>query len=180
MKKHILLFLSISAVLLSCATTKNTAETNTPPTPPVPPVPSEEQVVFQDLAEGDSLFAHIKKGYCFGTCPVYEMKIYNSGLVVLQGTQNIDLLGEQKTQLTKDEMLAFVEMAKSIKYFEMEDEYDNKGITDLPETITSIVINGKRKQVRKRYGYPRELVSFEDLFAALLESHEWNPGLAKE
>ena len=61
MKKHILLFLSISAVLLSCATPKNTAETNTPPTPPVPPVPSEEQVVFQDLAEGDSLFAHIKR-----------------------------------------------------------------------------------------------------------------------
>jgi len=179
MKKHILLFLSISAVLLSCATTKNTTDTNTPP-PPVPSAPSEEQAIFQDLAEGDSLFAHIKKGYCFGTCPVYEMKIYNSGLVVLQGTQNIDLLGEQKTRLTTDEMLAFIDKANSIKYFEMEDEYDNKGITDLPETITSIVIDGKRKQVRKRYGYPRELTSFEDLFSALLESHDWNPGLAKE
>ena len=51
---------------------------------------SNDQIVFEDVAVGDSMFAHIKRGYCYGMCPVYEMKIYNSGYVEYSGIHAVD------------------------------------------------------------------------------------------
>lgn len=135
--------------------------------------PTEHQAIFQDVAPGDSLFAYIRKGYCFGTCPVFEIKIYNSGYVVYEGIHNVDRMGFYTTRLEKEEMLKFIDKANEINYFDMQDVYDNAHITDLPETTTSIVINGKRKQVKRRYDFPKELVTFETLFSDLLESKKW-------
>lgn len=181
MASRILFLLFISASLVSCGTKKNASgDTNSNSHNSGNNHGTEHQAIFEDIAKGDSLFASIKKGYCYGRCPVYEMYIYNSGLVVLKGTANIEPLGEHTTRITKAQMLAFIDMANDIKYLEMEDEYDNPGISDLPETTTSIVMGGKRKSVRRRYGYPTAIVAFEDLFAALLTSQEWHPGNARE
>ncbi len=170
MVQRILPIIAFSLILISCGSTKNAnGQSSSEGT--------DQSIVFPDVATGDSLFAHIKKGYCFGTCPVYEIYIYNSGHTVLKGTRNVELLGDHTMQLSKREMLAFIEKAKEIKYFEMEDKYDNPHITDLPETVTSIVADGQRKEVSRRYGFPASIRSFEKLFEDLLESKAWSPGL---
>ena len=137
---------------------------------------TQHQVIFEDLAEGDSLFASIRKGYCYGRCPVYELEIYNSGFVHYNGIANMELLGEHTSRLSTDQMLAFLDKANEISYFELNDEYDNPGISDLPETTTSLVMGGKRKSVRRRHGYPNSIIAFEDQFNGLLTSLTWNPG----
>jgi hypothetical protein len=60
--------------------------------------------------------------------------------------------------------------------------YDNPGISDLPSTTTSIVINGDHKEVRRRYGYPTELLAFEKLFDKIIASTLWEklPNAEKE
>ena len=175
MIRKILPLIVFGLLLTACASTRNTGGDN----PSATNESAAGQSIFKDIAEGDSLFTSIKKGYCYGTCPVYEIHIYNSGHTVLTGTRNIDLLGEHTTQLSEDQMLAFIEKANAISYFDMDDEYDNKNVTDLPSTTTSIVIDGKRKQVRRRYKYPKEILAFEELFSALLESQKWDPGHAE-
>lgn len=137
---------------------------------------TEHQALFEDLAKGDSLFASIRKGYCYGRCPVYELKIYNSGFVQYNGIANMDLLGEHTSWVREEEMLAFIDKANEISYFDLQDEYDNPGITDLPETTTSLVMGGKRKSVRRRHGFPSSIISFEDLFNGLVKTLTWNPG----
>ncbi len=133
----------------------------------------EHQIIFEDIAEGDSLFASINKGFCFGTCPVYEILIYNSGYVEYNGRANVTLTGKHKTTIKKEQMIAFIDKANEIGYMSMDDEYDNPMISDLPETKTSLVMNGKRKHMRRRYGYPRSVLTFEKLFENLIASEKW-------
>lgn len=134
---------------------------------------SNNQIVFEDVAVGDSMFAHIKRGYCYGMCPVYEMKIYNSGYVEYSGIHAVDKKGLYSDKLSYEEMKMFVDNATEIGYMEMDDVYDNSHITDLPSSTTSIVLKGVRKQVKKRFDYPRSLLTFEKLFDDLMKSNDW-------
>lgn len=134
---------------------------------------SEHQPIFENVSQDDSLFASIKRGYCYGTCPVYEMKIYNSGFVTYNGIRNLSLLGNHTTFISREQMTKFFDVVNKTGYLQMEDEYDNPGISDLPEITSSIVVNGKRKQVRRRYGYPKALTVFEKVFDDFIESEEW-------
>lgn len=164
-------------VAMSCDGTKKVVEengnTDANPTEQVNTT-SPHQIIFEDVAEGDSLFASIEKTYCFGHCPVYTMKIYNKGYVLYEGKANVNLIGKASTVIGTDEMIPFIDMANEIGYFEMKDNYDNEYITDLPSTTTSIVINRKRKTVRRRVDYPNSIKAFEKLFEDMIEAKGWN------
>ena len=166
-------------ILASCSSTKEVSEINSAPTSSEveevkTPTDLEQKYVFEDLTKGDSLFASIRKGYCFGTCPVYIMKVYNSGYVRLEGKANIDKIGIYSTKLTHDQMMSFVNFARRMNYMELNDVYDNIHISDLPETNTSIVLDGNRKSIKRRYGFPQSIVTFEKMFASLLETEKWD------
>lgn len=135
--------------------------------------PVTEKYKFENVSPSDSLFASIRKGACFGQCPVYTLNIYNSGTVILVGKNFIEKIGTYKNKLNYEEMLAFVALAKEIEYLALDDSYDNKNVTDLPETSTSIVINKTRKKVYNRFGAPKELRSFENLFDEILKTEGW-------
>ena len=177
--KKVFTILIVGLTLLSCAQTKETGSQDVPP-PPVTPVVDKTDVpqgngtvTLVDVLQDDSLFASITKGYCYGTCPVYKLKIYNSGHVSLEGIKNIDQIGFFSARINQEKMDTFSDMAKQINYMNLSDEYDNRYVSDLPETNTSIVIDGKRKTVRKRYDYPRSILDFEKLFIKLLEELAW-------
>jgi len=121
----------------------------------------------------DSLFASIEKGLCFGNCPTYNMYIYNNGNIVLKAIRGVDKKGLYKASLQPEAMHEFISKAKEIHFFEMKEVYDNKMVTDLPMVITSIVIEGKRKVVKRRYEYPKEIVELEKLFTNLLSELNW-------
>lgn len=161
--KYILSTLIFSLLIISCASTKEGKDN----------LSSSDKSEFRDIAKGDSLFAYIRRGACYGTCPTFEIKIYNSGYAELKGTRALDLIGDYTTTISKDKMHALLKRATEIGYFEMDDVYDNEMITDLPETKTSIVKDGARKSIRRRYNYPKEILSFEKLFDALLETENW-------
>lgn len=167
-------FLFAAVLLFACGTAKNGNQADGKDKDNAHPS------LFEDLAEGDSLFASIKKGYCFGKCPVYEMHIYNTGFIMYQGTANVELLGTHTGWATKEQLQVLLDKASEIGYFQMADEYDNPGVTDLPETTTSLVMNGARKTVRRRYGYPSTIVAFEKTFETLINQIKWSPGLATE
>ncbi len=180
--KYILLPIAALLFLFSCSTSKEVAENSTELT-------SQEidkqalflkETQFHKLTTKDSLFASISKGFCFGTCPVYTMKIYKNGMVTYAGTRNVDLIGDYTTQISYAKMLEFVEQAKMIQYMELNDVYDNVGVTDLPSTTTSIVLNGKTKTVKRRYDYPNSILTYEKLFDELLKSADWKAVNVKE
>ncbi len=174
--KYIIAIIALISITAACSTTKEVAETLSPEIAVEPPIispPTEHKIIFEDIAKGDSLFASIKRGYCFGTCPVYEMKIYNSGFTTYNGIHSVDMKGDFHTTISYDEMKKLVDLAVEIGYMEMKDEYDNPGVTDIPDCRTSIVLGGKRKKIRRRFDYPRSILAFEKLFDALQTSQKW-------
>ncbi len=159
-------FITILALLTACHSKKNAvviAEEK----------PVVEKYKFENITPSDSLFTSISKQACFGQCPIYTIDIYNNGTVILNGKNFLDKIGLYKKQITYPEMLLFATTAKSINYMQLDDSYDNKLVSDVPTTVTSIVLNKKRKSIYDRYGAPKELKKYELLFTQLLKTKGW-------
>lgn len=120
----------------------------------------------------DSLFASISRTACFGSCPIYTIDIYQSGYTVYNGIRFVQKQGVYTTTISEARIEQLIDTAKAIGYMQMKDEYDGP-ISDLPSTITSIVINENRKTVRRRYDYPKSILRFEQLFDDILLTENW-------
>lgn len=167
----ILFFLfSFAALTFSCANSKKALENGS----------DDEYSSFKPTEKGDSLFASIERTFCFGTCPVYVFKINNDGTATYEGIRNVKRMGTYSSKVTPAQMNKLIEVAKSIHYMDFKDKYDNESVTDLPSTTTSIVINGKRKEVMRRYNYPKEINILEEAFDGLIESLDWKLENAEE
>ncbi len=133
----------------------------------------DDEYQFENVSPNDSLFASIERSPCFGQCPVYTMHIYNNGLVKYKGKNFVKRTGEFVMELTPAQMLTFVNKAEAIEYMKMDDSYDNPSVTDVSSTTSSIVINRTRKKIYRRFGFPKELIEYEQLFDNLLDSDKW-------
>ncbi len=125
------------------------------------------------LDKSDTLFASLERGVCFGKCPAFKVEIYNSGYAVYKGKSNTDKIGTYTARLSKDQLNLITAKAKEINFMSLENEYDNKGVTDLPNHTTSVVINGVRKTVRRRVDYPQSIVTMENQIDAIVSEVIW-------
>lgn len=160
-----LVIISIVAIAfagIACSTKKNAT-----------PATTEQSNSGVKVDKSDSLFVTLERGYCFGTCPVYKVEIYNSGYAVYTGTANTEKIGTFTTKFTKDQLNSLTKVAKEINYMSLDDVYDNKGVTDLPSHTSSIVINGERKTVKRRHGYPESILVFEKQIDAIVAEATW-------
>lgn len=165
----VLVFSSLLVVALaaqvSCSSKKNA----------VTPEVTEQSSSSDKVKSSDSLFASLERGVCFGKCPVFNLKIYQSGYAVYEGKSNTEMIGIYETRFTKAQLNELTDVAKRINYMSLNDVYDNPGVTDLPSHTSSIVIDGKRKQVTRRHGYPETIVVFEKQMESMVAEATWNP-----
>jgi len=162
MKLSVISIMVVAMVAMACATKKNAGS-----------VSDAEYSDFKPVAKNDTTFASIERTFCFGTCPVYTLTIGVNGNATYEGTRNVDMLGTYSGKFTPAQMNTLIESAKNIEYLTMESSYDNPHVTDLPSTTTSIVIDGKRKQVMRRIGFPQSIKVFEDTFDELAKEVKW-------
>lgn len=158
---------------MSCKSTKNAADNSSEK---VETTEGSSQIGQKTDAEQKqdekTIFATIHRGACFGNCPTYEMTIYTDRSVDYHGIRAVDLIGEYTSTISQKEYDHFIDVANEIEYMSLEDVYDGP-ITDIPGTRTSIVINGVRKEVYRRYEYPKRILLFEELFDNVMKSAEW-------
>ena len=100
----------------------------------------------------------LNKTACFGTCPVYKIKIYNNQSAIFEGVKFVEKEGSYNFKISKKEINTILKKAKKINFQKMEDEYTEL-ITDLPTTY--IMINNK--QIKDYYGAPKELKELEEI-----------------
>lgn len=117
-------------------------------------------------------FATIHRGACFGNCPTYKMTIYTDKSVEYEGIRAVDLIGKYTSTISQKEYDQFIETAEFIDYMNLDDVYDGP-ITDIPGTRTSIVLDDVRKEVYRRYQYPKRILKFEELFDNVMKSSKW-------
>ena len=104
------------------------------------------------------LIISLNKTACFGTCPVYKIKIYNNQSAIFEGIKFVEKEGSYNFKISKKEINTILNKAKKINFQKMEDEYIEL-ITDLPTTY--IMINNK--QIKDYYGAPKELKELEEI-----------------
>lgn len=132
-------------------------------------------MVEKPVTPRDSLVIAFEKTPCFGRCPVYKVKVYESGFAVYEGINFSEKLGMYATTLSKEKIERIYQSALEIDFFELDAEYDNSGVSDLPATITMINMNGRQQKVKARYNAPEKLQIFQENLAVTLSENNWQP-----
>lgn len=134
----------------------------------------------------DTLF-FISRGHCFGRCPVYEALIYNNGIVIYKGIENVEKKGLHHSKLSQAQLDALLDSILQMDYFNLPDTFptSNLRIADLPTTYTMAQINEKRLVIVNRnfesdnsaatFDRWRQLLGLEDFVDSLVNSLTFQP-----
>ena len=100
----------------------------------------------------------IKRGACFGTCPIYLISISSDRSGTYHGKKFVEKTGKIEFKLSEEEINSILQKANEINYCQLEDEYFER-ISDLPRTYIQIF----DKKILDYYGAPKELKELEKL-----------------
>ncbi|MFT6997064.1 MAG: hypothetical protein ACJAQ4_000809 [Cryomorphaceae bacterium] len=123
----------------------------------------------------DSLAVHFEKTPCFGRCPVFKIKVYKSGFATYEGLNFAEKMGLYSYRFSEADLDKIYEMANAINYFDLESEYNDPRVTDLPATISEIQINDQTHTVNARMGVPQSLKDFHENLGIMLNERDWKP-----
>jgi len=123
----------------------------------------------------------LERTTCYGTCPSYELAILGDGTVTFEGRQYVRVKGTAQSKIDPASVELLVQGFISIGYFALEDEYTSIKnpdstvtlVTDLPTTITSLTLAGKRKRIVDYVGAPEQLMELEDKIDRVVNSKRW-------
>ena len=124
----------------------------------------------QNIAQQSSdsgLLVTMKRGNCFGGCPVYMVSIFGDGTVIYEGKDFVKVKGKRTHKISKNKVQRLIREFQRIHYFSLKDKYteDENGLsfTDGRSTTTSIRLNGRSKEVYNYYGAPKSLERLEKM-----------------
>ena len=86
----------------------------------------------------DNFKVILKKGACYGTCPVFTMTIHSDGQVEYEGRSFTDRLGTFTKELSKDQMIEVLQKIDASDFYNLSDRYVSK-IADLPMTKITVI-----------------------------------------
>ncbi len=110
--------------------------------------------------ETDILF-EMSKTPCFGYCPVYDLAIYQNGLMKLNAKNNLTLSGNYIQTLSKSNMKRLKADLKNLNLLSMNDEY-KESVADAPGTKITYHEGEKVKAIITNFQFPAALQKFTD------------------
>jgi len=134
-----------------------------------------EEVKEEVVIESDSLYFSYQKTPCFGRCPTFELKVYQSGFATYNGTNFVDFIGFYKYSFDQETLDSVKSALHESDFFKMKDSYDNEHVTDLPAKIIGANIDGISKTVTGRYNLPDEFKELYKTLDKIFENVEWQP-----
>jgi hypothetical protein len=134
--------------------------------------PRENTLADAIASYPDSLVAMLSRTACYGRCPVYIVKIYNSGYASYEGKSNTEMVGLYTGKISKENLTSITTKADAIKFFELKNIYDTN-VTDFPSVHLYINNDGNKKQILDRQGGPAELKELQTLLDELAKSANW-------
>ncbi|MEZ4774974.1 MAG: DUF6438 domain-containing protein [Bacteroidia bacterium] len=122
----------------------------------------------------------IQKTGCHGRCPVYFLSVSANGEVLYQGDAFVDKLGRYKKVLTQETLFALVSELEQANFWEMEEEYNNPAVMDLPSVITTCTMNGRTKKVVNRFEAPEIVSALQEKLDHLIGDGDYLPAEKSE
>ena len=120
----------------------------------------------------DDLRFSLSKGICFGSCPVYELKVYHGGYATYLGTQNTDRIGLFEKTIAKDEFKQLEKAFEKLDFDSFPDEFKSN-IPDLPmikigyhNEKTFRIVSGKEDR-------PEDLMQAQFMLEKIADNKNW-------
>lgn len=119
----------------------------------------------------------IERQPCFGFCPVYTLSIHGDGHVQYNGTDHVDVTGEQTSTISAAEVQSLADAMIEAGYLEWNDSYMNQDVTDQAYVITSITLSdGTTKRIEHYHGdfsAPEGLTDVENMIDRTANVAQW-------
>lgn len=113
---------------------------------------------------------------CFGACPVYTVTILDDGTVNYNGTNFVEVTGEQTTQIDPATVALMVQAFEDAGFFEWNEAYDTQTVTDLPYINISVTRDGETHSIFHYigdYSAPLELAFLENWVDEMVGTQMW-------
>jgi hypothetical protein len=135
----------------------------------------------RDKKASAEAFIYHERTPCFGTCPIYTLRVQENGKAKLKVERNMELEeGNYQGNVEESKLDMVKEKARSIAFFELKDSYDDRNVTDVPTHITELRIGDKEHKVRNRYGAPEKLEELESLLHGIAKNTDWRQAPSNE
>ncbi len=112
------------------------------------------------------------KGACYGECPVYNLTIYNTGLMKYNGIRYSSMIGKYEKQLTDVEYINLVKLFKDANIWKLDENYD-MNIADLPTTTLSFSDKDKQKTMKTKSSFPPAVDVLEKQLLEMIKLDGW-------
>lgn len=121
---------------------------------------------------GDDFAVSMKKGSCFGSCPVYSLAIDKKGNMIYDGERFTDKIGKHSLKLSKEELKDLAADFNDANLSQFSDTYKSN-ITDLPTVTISHTNNGKSKTVSGKSNLPDKVLELQNLMETVAAKEGW-------
>lgn len=124
-----------------------------------------------NFTEKDLRFS-MRKGACFGSCPVYELKIFHGGYATFEGKQNTERLGLYDKQLSKSDYKKVVEAFEKLDFDSYPDQFVSN-IPDLPNIEIGYHNGAIFRIVSGKEDRPEDLMQAQFQLEKIVDKKEW-------
>lgn len=115
-------------------------------------------------SEKGKIIFSLERTPCFGRCPVYEVKIYEDGLLLYYGKRNVTDTGCRTRKLSKQELKNLKNDFSNSGFFEMANSYpeNERAPVDLPSSIIFFKsVNQEKRITDHHWKTPEKLALLE-------------------
>ncbi len=119
----------------------------------------------------------LERTVCYGFCPAYTVTITGDGEVIYEGRAFVDAVGERRARIPAADVQALLARFDAIGFDQLQDEYANRNITDLPTRVITLTRNGRTKRVLDYAGHtvgmPQAVRDLEDEIDRVANTAQW-------
>ena len=113
----------------------------------------------QPRGESKETVITLERGGCFGTCPIYTLRVDGGGEVTYNGRCFVAARGNRRRKIDPAAVKKLVRRAEELGYFDMQEHYDRLAepacpelSTDNPTIVTSIKHDGRSRTISHDHG----------------------------
>lgn len=139
-----------------------------------------------EVVRSNDLVLTMKRGECYGTCPVYEVSLDDAGNVTFNGIKHTKMIGKATGKVSSGDIDQLVTALNAASFLKLNQNYDQKTCPDFNTDMSTVVIelklNGLLKTVNHNLGcstksdhkpYPPGLRELEDKIDQAARTAQW-------
>jgi len=119
----------------------------------------------------------LERTVCYGFCPAYTVTITGEGEVTFEGRAFVDAIGARHARIPREDVERLLARFDAINFEQLQDEYVNRGVSDLPSKIVTLTRNGRTKRVvdyaGQSVGMPPALRQLQDEIDRVANTAQW-------